>query len=305
MRRYLAGVAALALLAAGCGGGDEIPALPAGSFVAAGGSLSPAIQLFGDTVTAQANVVVDRRRLDPARVRLKGAFAPYEQVGETQVTRRDAGDLTELRFEQRLRCLERDCITATLGTIVDPSGGAPRTFRFQPAQVLYDEPEAKVPRTLRTVRWGPLLSVSRINAQEVTQVYGFPFRATVSPLPGLTYRIPPAGLAAILLLAAAALLALPATLVVRRLRRRQPLPDEPEPEVSPLEQAIGLVEWSLDREDPERRAALEALAVELDAVGDHAVADDAREAGWSPSPPAQERARLLVARVKEAHGVSA
>jgi hypothetical protein len=305
VRTYLAGVAALALLAAGCGGGgEEIPALPAGSFVSAGGSLSPPIHLFGDTVTAQAIVVVDRRRLDPGRIRLKGTFTPYEQVGETQVTRRDARDLTELRFEQRLRCLGYDCITATLATTIDLSGGAPRTFRFLPAQVLYDESGATTPRTLRTVRWGPLLSVSRINAQEVTQVFGFPFRATVSPLPGVTYRIPPVALTAILLLAAVALLALPTTLVVRRLRRRRPLPEQPEPEASPLEQAIRLVEWSLDREDADRRAALEALAVELDAVGDQVLADDARGAGWSPSPPALERSRFLIARVEETHGVA-
>jgi hypothetical protein len=299
----LAAVVALVLLGAGCGSGDEIPALPSGSYVSAAGSLSPPIQLFGDTVAAQATVVVDRRHLNPARVRLKTAFAPYEQLGETKVKQRDAGELTELRFEQQLRCLDYACITASLGTAAKP--GVPRTFRFPPAHVLYNERGAKTPRTLRTVRWGPLQSVSRINAQEVTQVFGFPFRATVSPLPGVTYRLSPAALAALLLLVSVALLALPVVLVARWLRRRRPPPQEPEPEVvSPLERAIRLVEWSLDQGDGDRRAALEALAVELDAVGDHALADDTREAGWSALAPAPEHVRSLVTRVKETHGVS-
>ncbi len=78
----------------------------------------------------------------------------------------------------------------------------------------------------------------------------------------------PTTLGLLLLLLAAALLLLPATLVLRWWRkRRQPPPPEPEPEPTPLERAIALVEWSLGRENgAERRAALEALASELDVV---------------------------------------
>lgn len=294
----------LALLAAGCGvGGNEIPALPPGSFVAASGSFAPDTHLFGDFVTARVEVVVDHRRLDPARVRLEAAFKPYEQVGEPAVDRRDAGDLTALRYRVRLRCLDYGCITATLGTIVDPSGGAPQAFRFPPAQVLYEQPGSKQPRPLRSVRWPVLQSVSRINGQDVTQVYGFPFRSTVTPLPALTYRISPPRLAAVLLAAAVALLALPAVLIVRRVRRRKPPPAEAAPELSPLARAILLVEWSRERADgAERREALEALAAELDTLGSAPLAHETRRAAWSPPSPSPREADRIVSIVREQHG---
>ena len=190
MRRALLACSSFLPLAAGCGGGgDDIAALPPGSFVAASGSLGPPIHLFGDTLTADVNVVVDRTKLDPDRVSLKTFFAPYEPIEKMEVGRREAGDLAEVRYRLRLRCLERACITSTLGTIQNPGGSAPRTFRFQPAQVQYTDPGAEKPRLLRAVRFGPVESVTRINAQDVTQVYGFPFRGNVTPLPAISQRM--------------------------------------------------------------------------------------------------------------------
>ena len=305
MRRALAATLLAASLAAGCGGsGDEIAALPAGSFVTATGSLSPTVHLFGDTITAEVQAVVDRAQLDPGRVSLKTFFEPYEQVGETEVSRRDAGDLSEVRYRLKLRCLTRTCMTATLGTIINPGGGAPRIFRFQPAQVQYTDPGADEPRLLRTVRFTPLESVSRINAQDVNQVYGFPFRGTFTPLPAVSQRISPGLLAALLVLAAAVLLVLPVTLAVRWYRRRRrPPPPEPEPEPSPLARAVALVEWSLAREDgAERRAALDALAAELDVLESDGLAEETRVAAWSPPSPSPMEATRILALVKERHG---
>ena len=69
--------------------------------------------------------MVDSSKLDPGRLSLKTSFSPYEQVGETEVLRRNAGDLTEVRYLLQLRCLKRECVTATLGTTVNPAA-APR-----------------------------------------------------------------------------------------------------------------------------------------------------------------------------------
>lgn len=303
--RLVAALLVAVALATGCGGGgDDIAALPPGSFVATSGALSPTVHLFGDTVTAEVSAVVDRKRLDPSRLSLKTSFSPYEQLGETQVDRRDAGDLSEVRYRLQLRCLERACMTRTLGTLVNPGGGAPRTFRFPPAQLLYTDPGAKEPRLLRVARFTPLESVSRINAQDVTQVYGFPFRATLTPMPSLSERISPTTLAAILVLAAAALLVLPASIVIRWWRRRrQPPPPLPEPEPTPLERAIALVEWSLARENgAERRAALDALATELDFLETDGLADETRIAAWSPSSPTPTAATRILSLVRERHG---
>jgi hypothetical protein len=305
MRRALVALLLVVPLAAGCGGGgDDIAALPPGSFVSASGELGPPIHLFGDTISADVSVVVDRTKLDPARISLKTSFEPYEPVEKMAVTRREAGSLAEIRYRLRLRCLERACITSTLGTIQNPGGSAPRTFRFQPAQVQYTDPGSKEPRLLRTVRFSPIESVTRINAQDVTQVYGFPFRGNVTPLPAISQRVSPTTLGVILLLLAAALLVLPVTLVIRgRRRRRHPPPPEPEPEPSPLERAIALVEWSLERENgAERRAALDALATELDVVESDGLADETRVAAWSPPSPSPMEATRILTIVRERHG---
>ncbi len=292
------------LTTAGCGGsGDEIPALTAGSFVSATGSLGPSIHLFGDTITSELDVVVDKSRLDPGRVSVKTFFQPYKAIGKTRVTRDDAGNLAHLSYRTEYRCLERPCLTSTLGTLTQPEGAAPRTFRFRPGEVRYTDPGAKGSRLLRVVRFAPVQAVTRINAQDVTQVYGFPFKGTFTPVPALTKRVSPTTLAIILLLLAALLLALPAVLMTRWMRsRRQPPPPEPEPAPTPLERAIALVEWSLTRENgAERRAALDALASELDTLESNGLADETRIAAWSPRSPSPSDATNILTQVKERH----
>jgi hypothetical protein len=305
MKRALLALLVVVSLAAGCGGGgDDIQALPPGSFASASGEVGPPIHLFGDTIDADVSVVVDKTKLDPGRVSLKTFFAPYEPIEEMGVSRREAGNLAEIRYRLRLRCLERACITSTLGTLTNPEGSAPRTFRFQPAQVQYTDPGAESPRLLRTVRFAPVESVTRINAQDVTQVFGFPFRDSFTPLPALSQRMSPTALAVLLLLLAAALLVLPVTLVLRWWRkRRQPPPPEPEPEPTALERAVALVEWSLAQENgAERRAALDALATVLDDVEADGLADETRVAAWSPPSPSTGEAERILTLVKERHG---
>ncbi len=305
MRRaaLLALLAAVAL-AAGCGGGGEdIAALPPGSFVSASGELGPPIHLFGDTIGADVSVVVDKTKLDPGRVSLKTFFEPYEPIEEMEVARREAGNLAEIRYRPV-------SAASSVPASPRPSGrsrirrSAPRTFRFQPAQVQYTDPGAEQPRLLRTVRFSPIESVTRINAQDVTQVYGFPFRGSFTPLPAISQRMSATTLGVLLLLLAAALLVLPVILALRWWRaRRQPPPPEPEPEPTPLERAIALVEWSLASENgAERRAALDALATELDVVESNGLADETRVAAWSPPSPSTDEAERILTLVKERHG---
>ena len=127
MRRALLALLVVVPLAASCGGGgDDIAALPPGASPRRA-DRSP-IHLFGDTINADVSVVVDKTKLDPGRVSLKMFFEPYEPIEEMGVARREAGNLAEIRYRLRLRCLQRACITATLGTIQNPGGSAPRTL---------------------------------------------------------------------------------------------------------------------------------------------------------------------------------
>ena len=307
MRRVLLAVLPVVALAAGCGGGgDDIAALPPGSFASASGELGPPIHLFGDTIDADVSVVVDKTKLDPGRVSVKTFFEPYEPIEEMEVlgARQETWRRSATGFGSAVssalaspRPWGRSRIRAGLRRA--HSGSSPRRCSTR-----IREPSSR--GSSAPSRFAPIESVTRINAQDVTQVYGFPFRGSFSPLPALSQRMSATTLGLLLLLLAAALLVLPATLVLRWWRkRRQPPPPEPEPEPTPLERAIALVEWSLGRENgAERRAALDALASELDVVEPkpNGLADETRVAAWSqPSPSTGETERILTL-VKERHG---
>jgi hypothetical protein len=302
--------AAVVILAAACGGDDEdTPAVPQGRYVAASRTLTPSMHLFGDTVRARVDVVVDRDHLDPNRVRLEAEFPPYERVGEIEVERRDYDRYTRLRYDIALRCLGLPCLAGAVSPGITPAGGTPearraeKVFRFRPAHVYYEESGEKKARHLKRVWWPRLESLTRISPSEpgLTFALRSPFRTTISSLPGVTYRISPTLLGTALLAGAALLLILPGALTWSWLRgRRGPPPVEEAPELTPLQRAILLVEQARESVDGEdRRKALEVLAVELDASGRDEHAQTARRLAWSPAEPSPDAAGELVETVKE------
>jgi hypothetical protein len=297
------------VLATGCGGGEEAASLPLGRAVTTKASLTPNVHLFAEPVHARLDVVVDRERYDPGHVRVEMSFLPYKATGAVERSRRDHGRFTLLRYEAELRCLNVDCIPKILPSAAgeqESGRGERREFTFKAARILYEaeNPETE-PQLLRAARWPVLESVSRINASDVPR-YGFVFKTSVTPLPEATLRASPTLLGAGLIAGALALLALPAGLVGRWFRRRQPPPPEPEPELPPLERALLLVEWARGRVDgADRREALEVLAVELDASGKPELAGKARELAWSQESPSPDAAGELVESVKESTDASA
>jgi hypothetical protein len=307
----LLGLAA-ALAFVGCGGEDETAALPEGRFLASEQEIEPRVALFADPITARVDLIVDTERYDPDRVRLATKFDPYEPSGDVVRTRKDLGRYAHLRYEYTLRCLVYACLPKVGGgpPQVQPGGippppsgnsgfGERQTFNFKAAKVLYDDPEKGV-RQIQSVSWPAVQSVSRLNLGDsrVTGI-GFPFSASVLPLPGTSYRVAPAVLGIGLLAAALALLALPATLVARSLRKESPPEEEPERELTPLERALARVEDARDEAEPSRREALEALAFELEVTVSELV-PGARRLAWSPSVPSPEAMGLLVESVREA-----
>lgn len=310
MRARLGLLAALALLAPACGGDNEdTPAVPQGRFVATSRLLTPTTHLFGDTVSARVDVVVDRDHLDPGRVRLKAEFPPYQRVGEIAVERRDYDRYTRLRYDIKLRCLGLACLAGAVSPGITPAGGAPearraeKIYRFRPAHVYYDAPGAEKPRHLKRVWWPRLEALTRISPSEpgLTFALNTPFRTTISSLPALTYRVSPTLLGSALLLGAALLLVLPGRFAWSWLRsRRQPPPTEEAPELTPLERALVLVEQARESVDGEdRRKALEVLAVELDTSERAGQAEEARALAWSPTAPSPDAADALVESVRE------
>ena len=303
MRAGITLAATLAFAAiAGCGGGtSDVAVLPPGRALETTRSLDPTTHLFADAVSARLEVVVDRELLDPGRVALRASFEPYELVGSMKLARRDLGRYTRLRYEVTLRCLTPECIPVRLESILgeqEQGRAERRTFRLPPVEVRYDDPSGEFPDVLRSVFWPPLTAVSRLN--EGQSEAPFPFRANAAALPALTYRAAPPLVAGALVLAAFALLVLPARVGRRWWRDRRPAGAyETRIELSPLEQALLLVEWARERDDADRRSALDALAVELDEVGEQGLAKPARELAWARARPSAEAASALVERVRE------
>src|SRR5438132_12439622 len=108
----LAGAVALAVVLAGGrssgsgqrSGADTRPA------VRAQASVSPTAFLFGDTVRARVQVLVDRRRVDPRDVKVDARFSPYSLVAGPTRDVRSAGPVTLVTYTVALRCLGVACV---------------------------------------------------------------------------------------------------------------------------------------------------------------------------------------------------
>ena len=304
-RRLLLGAALLAVAAAtaaivvlaGRGSGDDgaSPVLP----LRAQGAIVPRIAVFGDTIRAQVDVTLDRRRVDPDSVRVRAAFKEWRRVGSDQLVRSDAGSTSYLRALYVLRCLKLPC-TPGRDTIV---------FDFDPARVEFEDRVGGTSKHVSVaVPWPRVVIHTRITPGDLT-AQASPYRADLATVPKPTYRTAPGRLLA-LLVAGSVLLALAGVaLACLGWPRREPEPEaEPEqapardPALSPLEQALELLENAASANGAaDQRRSLELVAEVLAERGDDdGLARTARELAWSPTPPPVSATRGLATRVRAA-----
>ena len=218
---------------------------------------------FGEAVTADLDVVVNTKLVDPDGVRAAVRFAPYEIVSEETSTA-DRGSATRVRFRYVLQC-------ATLACTLAPNKRQ-RQIVFGPAVISYVSRDGKRRRT--SVRWPGVVLVTRVTdagsrPQTASEARQLPIDPLVRlPLsvesPPPTYRVRPATLALVLFgLAGIALFgtALLARPLVAALRREEAA----EVPLSPLEQAVAAVETASQREpgSADHREALALLARQL------------------------------------------
>jgi hypothetical protein len=280
------------------GGGSALTTPAAGSQgIDARATLSPRIIFFGDRMQALFDVTLDRRRVDPNSVRVAPELAPWEIIGTARRERRDAGTTTQLRWTYDLRCLTGPCVPA----------GATAPFQFSPARVTFAAPGASTGKRDSVAVELPLLVVySRFSAAgfESVENTDSSWRADVLTLPAMSYRVSP-GVAILLLLAGSVLLVVAAgVLMYLAWPRRAPAqPPEPEPEplpsLTPIEQALALLEQTV-RDDGagDQRRALELVAEELEEWGDSDLALAARGLAWSAAAPPVDQTMALAARVR-------
>jgi hypothetical protein len=309
--RALPLVLAARLLAplAGCSGDGDQAAPPPGKDFAASRSLTPTAHLFGEFVHARVDVIVDREKLDPDRVRATLNFLPYRIQNGVERSREDFSHFTRLRWEATLRCITIACVPSRIQSVLgeQEGRGERRTYRFKPARVSYEDPKTGKVSRLRQVFWPPLDAISRLSPDEqqipsyASLGPGGEFGATLAPVDEPSFRAPAWLLGGALLAAALALLALPTTLIVREVRRRRPAP-QAEAQLSPLELALQRVERVRDHgHADEQREALEALAFELDGDGRAA---RVRALAWQPDAPAAADTTALVTELRGADGAS-
>lgn len=298
----VAAVTTLAIVAIAGVGGDKQPSVPRVQGrvpVTVKTDVTPRTHLFGDTLIARIDVVIDRDGA-AAGPRVERSFTPYVAEHVTTV-RRDAGRFTQLRYTFRLRCLTAGCLS--------PSGRA--QVRFAPVRVHYRSPSGEA--GVASASWPPVELYSRLasvprNEEEEQGSSRFatpeaaPWRADLTALPAVSHRLSPTLVIALLLLAAA-LLVLPAcVLVYRALPRRKPLSWESWLALlPPVERALAVLERARTQGDATaRRRALERLGMELRAHDAEILARAALELAWAETAPTSAAILSLEQQIRQA-----
>jgi hypothetical protein len=288
MRRVLLLATAAALLAA-APAAAVLPIHLSGSSIGEGvplkayAAMSPSVHLFGDLVTAKLAVVADTKWVDPARLRVRTAFAPYTIVRTPQVLRLRAGRFTQVTWTWRIRCLASPCVPRT------PPSDKFHVFRFPPAHVDYMTPQGK--RLYGIDAYWPRIEVlSQVSPGvqrflELTKKIDWQVHLT--PVAAPTYRVPPTLLFWLTVALAGAAGGLGLAIAGRWALRVRPrvaaaaaLPG------TTLERALAVLRHAHETGDETlQRKAFERVADELGVERAGELARTARELAWSPRTP--------------------
>jgi hypothetical protein len=293
-------VTAFALVGFAGSGDQEKPAAPVASKrapVTVAADVTPRTHLFGDTLTARIDLVIDREAVGPARPRVERSFAPYV-VERATISRRDAGRFSQVRYTFRLRCLVATCIS--------PSGRA--RVRFAPVHVFYRSASGKA-REARTT-WPSVELYTRLasvpreeqSTSRFATPVAAPWRADLVSVPPVSDRASPTLLVVALLLAAGLLLLPAGVLAYRALpRRTSPSWEAWLARLAPLDRALAVLERARTEGDATaRRRALERLGMELRARGAEGLARAALELAWAEAAPTSEAISRLEQHVRPA-----
>src|SRR3954469_194868 len=285
-------------------GGDlsKTPTLAPGRPIAAEATVTPQSHLFGELIHVRIDTVVDRRRLDPDRLRVRTHWQPYQAVGPMQRTRTDVGSFSRVRWDADLQCVIVDCApapgsavrkTLSPSTIVYSAGNG--AGRFRPVKIAW--PEVNLFSRLDPIDLERRASiVSRRGTNVQIRALRPPWRVTTSPLGTTAYRLSPTTTFWVALGLALLLVALAARLL------RPWLPQfalwRPAPNRTRLELALDAVDRARGGMTADERKALELLAVELRRTGRGELAWTATELAWSTTSPQAERTGALTATIR-------
>ena len=261
-------------------------------------SISPPVQLFGDAISAKVAVVVDRKWVDPANVRVKVHFAPYQPISRPTEVRSGRGRLTEITWTWSIRCLTTDCLPVTTTSALS------RVFTLAPARIEYVLTGARTRGSLyagfQKVQIGSQLNPKVVKfLKKNTLDWQYP----LTPVPAPHYRVSPT-LAFWLPLALAIVLGtLGLALAARWVLQFRPAAaaEGPALPTSSLERALTLFFWARANDDDTlQRKALERVADELP-FDVHDLSETAHALAWSPESPDEEDVQAISERAGILH----
>lgn len=243
--------------------------------------LSTGSALFGDTLTAEVDIVSDDARIPPDSVRLETDFRPLTVV-DTTVDRDRRGETTLLRTVYVLRCATAACLP--------PRDGRP--IRFPPAIVSY---RAGGRARTASVPWRGLIVHSRLSGDPAAAegIVDAPPALSTGFARSPTLVVVALGLLALVLGLAGALL------VVQGLWPRFFYSLGWWRSLSPLSQSLLQVEAAASIDDEAvRRGSLDRLATQLDEARSPELGGEARRLAWGPAVPGATELTAFAARVR-------
>ncbi len=260
--------------------------------------ITPASSLFGDVLTARAQVLVDPRRIDPATVQLDPDFRPYRIRSSARRVQKGIGGAAVVEFRYAIQCIAQPCVA--LAASAKSRSADTEAVQLEPAALTA---RAVAGRALtRKIEWTPFVVRSRLSTEEIALSTPRlpPFTA-----PKVSWRVAPDTIAA-LALSLAVLLVLGAgglvASIVKGDTRRLRAPRIPG-HLTPVARALALAEHAAaNGELDDGRKALERLSIELGRAGDRDLAFDAARLAWSVDEPSTEAIGGLAEEVRSTHG---
>jgi hypothetical protein len=207
---------------------------------------------------------------------------PFAVVAAPTSSRSRSGDVTVVRIEQTLACLDRGCAP----------GAQARTVLLPAARAITAGGSAAAPAAEITLT--PRVPASAVAASRAV------YRRQVE-VPPPTTPVAIGSAAALLAAAAVVLAALASLLAWRGLRRASALPVRGR-FAGGLEYALRLLRESAGRPAPDRRRAADFAGRAAAARGGAHVADDASRVAWAPPDPEPADVGALAERIESAVG---
>src|SRR5262245_41628669 len=198
------GLAALAVLAAAvvvlvalvsAGGESEQPRAKTATEIDAQATIAPSPVLFGDTVRAFVDVMLDTERVNPGSVRVAADFSPWSVVGRPDRRIASADAQAHVRTTFVLRCLTAACVPA----------GQSALYAFPQGRVSFIRrgdrfDESSIPVSVPAVRVYSRLT----DALGDGSTPAVPWRADLLSLSAPSFRVTPGAFVVLLLLGALA-----------------------------------------------------------------------------------------------------